>query len=173
MAKQQYAPFHTFMQKIGASRPGAWFFARTLHHFDRIVLKLTGGRTTMAGVLAGLPIVDLTVIGAKSGLPRSLPLLCIRDKSNPDSFALIASNYGQRHNPAWYYNLKANPRARCSINGQVEEYIAHEASGKEYEQFWQAAEDTYRGYALYKQRAVNRRIPIMVMKRVPGRPSSS
>ena len=163
MAVQDYSRFQRFIQKIASSRPGAWFFARTLHHFDRIVLKLSGGKTTMTGILAGLPVVYVTATGAKSGLPRTLPLIYIRDSSNPDSFALIASNYGQYHNPAWYYNLKANPRAQCLIEGQSEEYLAHEASGEEYDRYWQAACDTYVGYPLYKQGAAHRRIPIMVM----------
>jgi len=151
------------MLKIGSSRPGDWFFARTMRHFDRIVLKVTNGKTTATTLLAGLPVVNVTMLGAKSGLPRTVPLTYIRHNAHPDSFALIASNYGQRHTPAWYYNLKANPRAQCLIEGHSEEYTAHEASGQEYEQFWQAAVDTYGGYALYKQRAANRRIPIMVM----------
>lgn len=163
MARQDYSRLHLFVQEIASSRPGAWFFARTLHHFDRIALGLTGGKTTVASTLAGLPVVNVTMIGAKSGLPRTLPLAYIRDNPDSDSFALIAGNFGKRPNPGWYYNLKANPRAQCSIDGQAEEYVAHEASGEEYDRFWQAAVDTYKGYALYKQRAANRRIPIMVM----------
>ena len=163
MAAKNYSTFERLMQRVASSRAGAWFLARALHRFDRIVLKLSGGKTTMSSILGGLPIVYVTATGAKSGLPRSLPPIYIRDSSNSDSFALIASNYGQRSNPAWYYNLKANPRAQCLIEGQTEEYLAHEASGEEYDRFWQAAADTYIGYSLYKQRAAHRRIPVMVM----------
>jgi hypothetical protein len=59
--------------------------------------------------------------------------------------------------------LKANPRAICAIGGKVGEYMAHEASGEEYERFWQCALDTYIGYPNYKQRVDERHIPIMVM----------
>jgi deazaflavin-dependent oxidoreductase (nitroreductase family) len=151
------------MQKIAASRPGAWFFSRTLHHFDRAVLALTGGRTTLAAVMAGLPVVVLVTTGAKSGLSRENPLLYIRDESNPSTFAIVGSNWGQRRYPAWYFNLKANPHAVCSIRGKTGEYLAHEAVGDEYERFWQRATNTYIGFPLYKQRASGRRIPIMVM----------
>jgi len=163
MTRQRYSPFHSFMQKIASSRPGAWFFSHTLHHFDRVFLKLSGGRTTMTSIVAGLPVVILTSVGAKSKLPRTLPVLCIRDERTPDTFAIVASNWGQRHYPAWYFNLKANPRATCSIRGQAGEYVAHEASGEEYEELWRCAMDTYVGFPLYKQRAAERRIPIMVM----------
>lgn len=137
MGRRNYSLFHTWMQKIGASRPGAWFYSRTLHHFDLICLKLTGGRATLANLLSGLPVVVVTTTGSKSGLPRTLPLLYISDQPDSRRFAIVASNWGQRHYPAWYCNLKANPRATCSIRGQVGEYIAHEAEGEEYEQFWQ------------------------------------
>jgi len=137
MTRKSYSPLHALMQKIASSRPGAWFYSGTLHHCDRIFLKLTGGRSTMTGLVGGLPVVILTTTGAKSGLPRTLPLLCIRDEQDPTIFALIASNWGRAHYPAWYFNLNANPHATCSIRGQIGEYRAHEASGEEYERFWQ------------------------------------
>ena len=163
MTKKQYSPFHSVMQKIAASKPGAWFLARTLHHFDRIFLKLLGGRVTMTSLVAGLPVVILTSKGAKSGLPRTVPLLFIRDESDPASFALIATNWGQKPYPAWYFNLKANPNATCSIASQIGQFLAHEAQAGEYDRFWQYASDTYLGYPLYKQRIVGRHIPIIVM----------
>ncbi len=108
----------------------------------------------------------LTTTGAKSGLPRTVPLLYIRDENHPNSFALIATNWGQRTYPAWYFNLKANPEALCVIEGKAGSYLAHEAAGDEYDRFWQYATNTYFGYTLYKQRISGRRIPIMVMKAI-------
>jgi F420H(2)-dependent quinone reductase len=90
MNKNRYSFFHAFVQTVASSRPGAWFYARSLHYFDRVFFKLSGGRATMTGALAGLPVVILTTTGAKSGLPRTLPLLCIRDERNPATFALVA-----------------------------------------------------------------------------------
>jgi deazaflavin-dependent oxidoreductase (nitroreductase family) len=163
MTKQRYSLLNSFIQKIASTRPASWFFSRTLHHIDWVFLKLSSGRITLTPILAGTPTIVLTTTGAKSGLPRSLPLVCIRNGQDPNVFALIASNFGQQHNPAWYFNLKANPHATCSIGGQVGKYIAHEASGEEYERFWQLATEMYFGYSLYKQRAANRKIPIMVL----------
>ena len=122
----------------------------------------------MTGLFTGLTVVIVTATGAKSGLPRTLPLLCIRDEQDSATFALIATNWGQEHYPAWYFNLKANPRAVCSIAGKTGQYLAHEAAGEEYARYWQDAADTYKGYPLYKQRIHGRKIPIMVMS--PLRP---
>lgn len=160
---QPYSAFHILNQKIASTRLVSWFYARTLHHFDRAFLKLTRGRATLSSMLGGLPEVLVTTVGAKSGKPRTIPLIYVRDETTPKMFALIASNWGQEHNPAWYYNLKAHPCARCSIGGQTGEYVAHEATGDEYEKFWQSAIKTYVGYPLYRHRASGRHIPIIVM----------
>ena len=163
MTKKKYNTFNSVTQRIAASLPGAWFFARTLHHFDGILLRLSGGRLTMTSLLSRLPVVVVTTTGAKSRLARTLPLLCIRDESDSTAFAIIGTNWGQQHYPAWHFNLKANPCATCSIAGETGQYIAHEATGEEYARFWQNAADTYLGYPLYKQRIRGRKIPIMVM----------
>ncbi len=163
MTQKKYSLFHGFMQKFASSRPGAWYFSRTQHHFDRVFLKFTNNKATMTSLLSGLPVVMLTTTGAKSGLPRTVPLLAIRDDSEPDKIAVIASNWGQKHYPAWYHNLKANPKAIGSINDQVNDYDAHEAEGKEYDMYWQSAVETYLGFPAYQKRVGKRHIPIMVM----------
>jgi deazaflavin-dependent oxidoreductase (nitroreductase family) len=163
MTQKKYNLFYSVIQRIAASPPGAWFFARNLHHFDKVFFRLSGGRVTMSSIVSGLPVVVVTTTGAKSGLPRTIPLLCIRDERDPVTFALIASNWGQRRYPAWYFNLKANPHARCSIAGMTGQYLAHEAVDEEYARLWQYAVDTYIGFPLYKQRIHGRSIPIMVM----------
>ena len=164
MNKRPLSATQRLMQKIASTAPGAWFLARAMHHMDRMVFKLSGGRTTMAGVMTGLPVVVLATKGAKSGLIRTIPLLCIEDEERPGTLAVVASNFGQSHNPAWYYNLKANPETTGSINGLVSSYAAHEAKDEEYERFWNYALDTYIGFPSYKVRAGQRHIPIMVME---------
>lgn len=163
MPQKKYRPLHALMQRIAASPPGAWYHSRTLHLVDGLFLRLSGGRITLTSLATGLPIVNVTTTGAKSGLPRTIPLICIRDEYNQANFALIATNWGQKHYPAWYFNLKANPQATCAIAGKSGQYLAHEAADEEYAHFWQYAANTYMGYPLYRQRISGRSIPIMVM----------
>ena len=162
MSARHYHWYQTLMHKVASTPAGVWFFSRTLPSEDRFLFRLTGGRYTVSSILTGLPVVTMTTTGAKSGLPRTVPLLYIRDDQNPGSFALIGSNWGQKHSPSWYHNLKAHPRATCTIDGQTKDYVAQEVSGEAYERFWQHAVNTYLGFPLYKQRA-GRRIPILVM----------
>lgn len=163
MSRGNYSKINSWIHWTASTRPGIWFFSRILHHIDRALLKLTKNKTTLTGLLAGLPIVILYATGAKSGLAREVPLVYIEDETDPNRFALVASNYGQRHHPTWYFNLKANPQAICSLKGRSGVYNAHEAVRDEYDRFWQAALETYPGYHNYQKLAGGRRIPIVVM----------
>ena len=47
---------------------------------------------------------------------------------------LIASNWGQKHHPAWYFNLVKQPRATLKFDGHEGSYVAREiAPGDEYD----------------------------------------
>jgi deazaflavin-dependent oxidoreductase (nitroreductase family) len=162
MSQRSYSLFQILVQKFASTRPGAWFFARTAHHLDKLFLGLSGGRTTLVQIVSGLPAMMITTTGAKSGLPRTLPLVYIRDVEITDRFAIVASNLGQHQLPAWYYNLKAHPQAACMIDGQVQTYVAREVFDEEYARFWRYTLETYYGYRMYQQHA-GRRIPIFVL----------
>lgn len=134
--------------------------APILHHIDTFLLRLSNGRLQIAGI-SGLPIIEVTAIGAKSSLPRTLPLAGIPDGKK---YALIASNFGRKHNPAWYYNLKANPECLVKKRGLVKAYIAREADKQENKYYYDLAISYYIGYAAYKQSAAHRTIPVMVLE---------
>ncbi len=167
--EQWYHPhwWQRAVQQVARTRPGSWLLARTLHHMDRAVLKLSNGRYTAATTLTGLPVVTLTTIGAKSGLPRHVPLMGIPDG---DKVVLIGSNFGQSHHAAWYYNLKANPQATLTMGNQTRPYVAREAEGEERERYYRQASAMYPGYADYRQRAGARQIPVMVLTPVTPAP---
>lgn len=148
------------LQQFFALRPITWFMARILHHADALLLRLSRGRLTFAQ-FSGLPIIELTTTGAKSGKQRALPIAGLPDG---EKYILIASNFGQAKLPAWYYNLKANPECVVKKNGQVGRYIAREADELEHQRYYAMAISYYIGYAVYKQRAKNRKIPVMVLE---------
>ena len=103
----------TPMVKFSSTRAGSWLI-RTLTPVDRALLQRSAGRYTVLGPL-GAPILLLTTIGAKSGLPRTTPLLYARDG---DDLIVVGSNFGQDRHPAWTGNLLANPSAAVTIGGQ-------------------------------------------------------
>ena len=55
----------------------------------------------------------------------------------------FASNYGKQQNPAWYYNLKANPRCSTAFHGQRHEMEAYEAEGEERQRLWELDVSVY------------------------------
>ena len=148
---------HRSVRRFAATRPGSWLFARTLHHLDRIVYRLSKQRTTCASVLSGLPVVMLTSTGAKSGRENTVPLVGFEEG---DAVILIASNYGQAHHPAWFHNLRAHPRARIEVRGQWREVTAEQVESPERERYLAIAAVAYPGYRRYEQRAAPRRISL-------------
>ena len=148
------------IQKFASSKVGAWVFSRVLHYFDNVILKLTNNQKSLTSILSGVPVVVLTTIGAKSGKPRSVPLLAL---IKGERVVLIASNWGQAHHPGWYYNLKANPEVELSLDGQTGIYIAQDATDVERQEYWEEAVYMYAGYAEYKKRAVTRKIPMFIL----------
>jgi len=81
-----------------------------------------------------------------------------------EKIALIASNFGGKNNPGWYYNLKANPECDVLFNGRTQKYIAQELFDVEREKYYQMAISYYAGYERYKERAAHRHIPVMLLE---------
>ncbi|MEX2480978.1 MAG: nitroreductase/quinone reductase family protein [Gammaproteobacteria bacterium] len=163
LACRQYT-WQRWLQTIPASRVGAWTFARCLHHVDRVLMRLSGGRLNVATSVTGLPTLVLVNRGARSGRRRETPLIGIPDG---ERIILVASNWGQAHSPAWYYNLRANPACEARFDGFAGPYRAREVTEPgEYDHCWQRACDVYIGYPKYRQRVRSRHIPIMLLE--PG-----
>ena len=150
------------MRRLIATQPVTWLMARTIHHIDAAVLRLSGGRTTAAALFSGLPVLAVTTTGAKSGRPRTVPLVAVPDG---ERLIVIASNWGQASHPAWYYNMKANPQVTVGgREGPAERhYVAREVVGEERAACWARAVAVYPGYRAYAARA-GREIPVLVLE---------
>lgn len=140
--------------------PVTAFLATKIHLIDKIVLKLTADKYTLSE-LAGWNIIQLTTIGAKSNQPRTMPLVGLFDS---EKIALIASNFGRKCNPGWYYNLKHIPDCVVLFKGKSGEYVARETEGEERERYFQMAVLQYAGYQKYKERATHRHVPVMLLE---------
>jgi deazaflavin-dependent oxidoreductase (nitroreductase family) len=167
---EQANRFKRFMRLSAAPRPMSWFYAHTLHHIDRVVYRLTRGRATFTSWITGLPVVMLTTTGAKSGLPRTLPVLGI---PAGDSMVVIASNYGQYRNPSWCHNLRAHPRASIVFDGHTREVVARELDGEERERYYALGIEIYPGWTTYRKRAAHRQIPVIELRRADSTAAGS
>jgi len=153
------------VRRIAASRPGSWVLARLLHRADRLVYRVTRGRTTLAALVSGLPVVMLTTTGARSGRETTVPILGFEEG---DAVLVVASNYGRVHHPAWYHNLQARPRARLAVRGAWREVVAEEVATSKRERFLAIAAELYPGFSRYRERAAPRRIPVFRLIPPPG-----
>ena len=148
------------MQHVAATRPGAWFFSRTLHHVDRALLRLSGGQVTLPGVVTGLPVLTVTTTGARTGQRRTTPLVGV---PVGDDMAVIGTSFGQPHTPGWYYNMRAEPRVEVSYRNRTIVAVAREADEEERKAIWDRARKIYIGYDAYASRIKSRDIHIMIL----------
>ena len=155
--------FHRAMRRFIATKVGGTLFRPTAHHADRLASRLTGGRLSVSRIVTGLPAVMLTTIGAKSRQPRTVAVFPI---PHPEGLAVIASNFGGAKHPAWYHNLKANPHATVSVEGDTWDAVARIAAPRERDEIWAKGLDIYPGWRKYETRAGDRHIEAFVLGRV-------
>jgi deazaflavin-dependent oxidoreductase (nitroreductase family) len=153
--------FQRAMWKVSSSRPGAWLFAKTIHHVDNFVLRVTKDRVTVPEIMAGIPVLTLVTTGARTGLRRELPLLGV---PAGDAIAVIGTRFGQRGTPGWYFNLVAHPEAEISYRGTTVPVRGREAEGAEREAIWTTARSIYAGYEAYARRIDDRPVHVMVLE---------
>jgi deazaflavin-dependent oxidoreductase (nitroreductase family) len=142
--------------RFALTRRGTWFYSQVAARVDPWLVRASRGRvSTVAGLL---PIVLLTVKGARSGIERTVALLYFTDGGD---VILIASSFGRPRYPAWYHNLKANPAVRLEVGGRSAPYLARETSGADRERLFELAKKVYRGYGNYRERTAGiREIPV-------------
>jgi deazaflavin-dependent oxidoreductase (nitroreductase family) len=152
------------MWKVSSSRPGAWLFAKTLHHMDKLVMRLTRGRLTLPPFLAGIPVINLVTTGAKTGKRRAMPLLGV--PTEDDQLAVIGTRFGQHGTPGWYFNLMAGGPAEVEYRGRSVPVKAREAGGAEWDAIWARGRGMYAGYEAYARRIKDRAVHIVVLESV-------
>ncbi|WP_392545120.1 nitroreductase family deazaflavin-dependent oxidoreductase [Oryzobacter telluris] len=153
--------FQRAVRVVASSRPGAWTLARILPALDRVVSRLSRGRTTAAEVLAGLPVLVVTTTGRRSGLPRSAQLIGVPFAGD---VALIGTNFGQSGTPTWVLNLEADPRAVVMHRDVARDVVARVASDAERSEILTLAGQVYVGYPKYFTRVTDRHVRIFVLE---------
>ena len=124
-------------------------------------LRENGGRAT-SGPFQGRDVLILTTRGAQTGESRENPLAYSRAG---DDYVVIGSKGGAPTHPAWYHNLRANPRVTVEVLGERFEAEARLADGDEYEQLFAAHAAKMPGFNDYRAKTT-RKLPVLVLKRV-------
>jgi deazaflavin-dependent oxidoreductase (nitroreductase family) len=158
---RQARPFQRFVRRTAATRPMAKLFGIIQQPVDEFVFRLTGERATLSSLLSGIPVSMLTTTGAKTGKPRTLPVLALPDG---DDLILIASNFGRPGNPSWYHNLRVDPHAKIVTAGVSRELVAREVSGADRERCYARAEEIFPPFTRYPRWAGKREIPVLRLR---------
>ena len=109
----------------------------------------------------GMPVLELTTIGRKSGQPRSV--LLTSPVQEGDTLVIVASRGGDDTHPAWFLNLRDNPEVQVSLKGQPKvKMIARVADADERARLWPKVTEDHDNYAGY-QRKTDREIPLVLL----------
>ncbi|WBQ02970.1 nitroreductase family deazaflavin-dependent oxidoreductase [Kribbella sp. CA-293567] len=128
---------------------------------DKLIQRISRGHWSILRV-AGLPNLMLTVVGRKSGVPRSTPLLCVPYRNG---HLIAGSNFGGPKTPVWVVNVRAADRVTVAVGAEQHEATAREITGEEREAVWEHMLSTWPNYARYAART-DRTIPVFFLK--PG-----
>lgn len=80
---------------------------------------------TVGGRFAGLPLLLLTTVGARSGQRRTVPLTYVADGGR---YVVAAGAAGA--DPAWYHDLLAHPAVTVEVGTAVVAAVARPAAGR-------------------------------------------
>ena len=132
---------------------------KAMNSIHRLILGASGGRLLTSPF--GMPAVELTVTGRKSGLPRQV--LLTSPIMDANKVVLVASKGGDDRDPEWFRNLQADPQVEVKVleTGEVRRLRARVADAEEKAAMWPTIVAAYKGYAGYQKRT-QRDIPVVI-----------
>jgi len=130
-----------------------------MNRVHRLVLGVTGGRVGWSAY--GMPVVELTTTGRRSGQPRTTMLTSPRQEGS--AVIVVASRGGDDHHPAWYLNLRDQPNLQVSLGGEPAQPMRAEIAGPdERARLWPLITADHPNYARYQSKT-KREIPLVIL----------
>jgi deazaflavin-dependent oxidoreductase (nitroreductase family) len=131
-------------------------FIRPFSALNGLVYKLSGGR--LMGSFQGRPIMLVTMTGAKTGKPRTIPLMYV---PHGEGVIVVGSQGGAPRSPVWVRNLQRNPDVIVQYGGKKMALRARQVDDAEKARLWPICVQHYREYEDYQTRT-DRNIPVFV-----------
>jgi len=136
---------------------------KTMNTVHRIALKLSGNR--LGASFGGMPSLELTTVGRKSGQPRSVMLTSPLQEG--ETYIVVASRGGDDVHPAWLLNLEANPEVEVQVG--VRRWpgtaIALRPGDPDYDRLFAICNRANRGQFAAYQKLTDRPLPVVVLSR--------
>jgi len=138
------------------------FALKSMNAIHRGLLAVTFGKVGWKA--GGMPVLELTTTGRKSGQERSCMLTSPLQVG--DTYVIVASRGGDDHHPAWYLNLESNPEVQIALGGKAKQpRRARIATADERAEMWPQITALYRNYAGYQSKTT-REIPLVLLEPV-------
>ena len=131
---------------------------KAMNALHRIVLTVSFGRLGWSAF--GMPVLELTTTGRKSGEPRKVMLTSPLQLG--DTLAIVASRGGDDRHPAWFLNLRDHPAVTVTMNGQSRPMQARIATPEEKAELWPRLTTDHKNYAGYQSKT-QRDIPLVLL----------
>lgn len=153
-------PLPAFARRLAQQR---WVMrtAPVVLPLERTVRRVSRGRFGVLD-LAGLPSLEITVAGRKTGRPRTTSLLFVPSGRN---YLVIGSNWGSPKHPAWSANLRAADTAMVRHRGDRFEVAVTEFSGVDRKRAWDLAVEFWPGYEMEYELSGYREFRIFELRR--------
>jgi deazaflavin-dependent oxidoreductase (nitroreductase family) len=133
---------------------------------ERMVRRLSKDRIGVLD-LVGLPSLQITARGWKTGMPRTTPLQYVPDGT---AFLVVGSNWGSAKHPAWSANLMA--AHQVTVRRRDEQFTAsvRMLTGVEREQAWHKVVDFWPNYEIAHELAAGRQFRLFILERIGSDP---
>ncbi len=133
---------------------------KSMNAIHRGMLVLSRGK--VGWKLKGMPVVELTTTGRKSGEPRTVMLTSPLQEGS--TYVVVASRGGDDNPPAWLLNLEANGDVLVSLDGKPGvPWSADVASAEERARLWPKVTADHKNYAGYQSKT-DREIPLVLLR---------
>lgn len=131
---------------------------KAMNALHRIVLTVSFGRLGWSAL--GMPVLELTTTGRKSGEPRKVMLTSPLQLG--DTLAIVASRGGDDRHPAWFLNLRDHPAVTVTMSGTSRPMQARIATPEEKAELWPRLTADHKNYAGYQSKT-QRDIPLVLL----------
>ena len=128
----------------------------------KVIEEFRANDGKVGGSFVNMTLLLLHTTGAKSGLRRENPVAYMADG---ERLVIIASKAGAPTNPAWYYNLVANPEVSVEVGTEQFQALATITQEPERTELFEKMATLYPGFAEYP-RKTTRIIPVVTITRL-------
>ena len=127
-----------------------------------IIEEFRANEGRVGGGFEGVPLLLLTMTGAKSGRRRTTPLTYFEEGGDRYVFGTFGGN---PQHPAWFHNIVAHPAVEVEAGTERYDAEAEVVPAEERDRIWEAQRARMPAFRDYEKRTEGRQIPVIRLRR--------